>query len=270
MRRFLWVIVAGVVALGLMSTYAHAEGYISIGAGQSFSGSVNDYEAEQCIGFIFCDNVVVQSGSDLDTDSALALGGKIGYFVDTPSLAWLGFEFQYFQRKLNVSRQAWSVNGSQTSVMVPTLPFNGQAEIEMDALKTFAFFLMFRIPPKIVDEYLLGRMEPYFGFGFSVNQVEIGPMRLFDSAGNPVSTNLFNESTVGLGFVISLGMNFKIHDRWKLYGEYKHAEAFFPFPFTTLNDFDLQTSGPELHPSLDITDNIFMFGVTFTFGSTGS
>ncbi len=126
--------------------------------------------------------------------------------------------------------------------------------------------MMFRIPPAMVDEYLLGRVEPYFGLGFTVNHVKVGPMRLFDSAGNPVSTNVSNQSTLGLGYVISLGVNFKIHDRWKLFGEFKHAQASFPVLHTTLDDFDRGTFGEDIDSALDITDNSFLFGITFTFG----
>lgn len=265
MKHFCGMVAIVAIWIAFSAGEARAEAYISIGAGQSFSGTVNDYETELCVGFFFCDLVPVQHGSDLDTDTALALGGKIGIFMDHPSFNWLGFEMQYYQRNLDISRQPWSVTGTDTSVMIPALPFNGQVSMELDALKTIAFLVMLRVPPPVVNQHLLGLFEPYLGLGFTINHVEVGPIRIYDAAGNLISGNLQNDSSPGFGYLVSLGLNFRINDRWKLYGEFKHAQANFHY----LNDLDRGTFGGDMDSELDITDNTYMFGVTVSFGPVG-
>jgi opacity protein-like surface antigen len=245
---------------------AKAEFYVGIGSGLSFGGSVNDYENVDTVGPFLCalnfscENVTIQTGSDLDTDDAFAWGAKTGYFFEE---SWLGMEFQYCQRNLDVPRQAWSATGTNTSILVPTLPFNGQAAIEMGPLKTFALLLMLRVPMSQDETTFLSRWQPYLGMGLSLNHVKIGPMQTFDSGGNLIATNLRDQSSLGLGWLFSLGLNYKVGAQWKIFGEYKYSDVF----SGPGSEFDPGALGQDFGVLFDISDHTFMVGLTYSFGT---
>jgi len=257
----------------LFSSSAHAEIYIGIGGGQSFGGSISGFDAEgRVCGFFFfiplC-NDFSYSGSSLDTDTATAVGGKIGFYSDNPQWDWLGFEFQYFQRDLDVSRQPWSAGGSNTTQLLPTNPFSGQAEWDIE-IQTFGFLFMARIPHRVMVEKLnLSRWEPYAGLGFSINPIKVGQMRTYDNAGNLVGTSFASPgSATAIGFLGTFGLNFKLHERWKLYGEYKFSHIAFLGEDKAISGFDTGASGEGYGLDITVTENIFMFGLTYNFGTS--
>jgi hypothetical protein len=171
---------------------------VGLGAGQTFGGQgkFDSTPYFSCGVFIkgFC-SAEDQSSSYLDINNALSVGGKAGVLVD----GWWGFEFQYFQRKLEVDRQPFQNTGTVPTVVTPTAPFNGQAAIAPKTLRTFGFLLMLHTPPPYA---LFGVFRPYLGVGFSNNRGKLGVMTTYDKAGNRVGGSLGNGKVNGNGLLL--------------------------------------------------------------------
>jgi len=258
----------------LFSSSAYGEFYVGIGGGLSFGGSISGFSATgaRCSFFIIpinptCSNFSY-SGSSLDMDSTTAVGGKIGYYSE--NLDWFGIEFEYFQRDIGVSRQPWSAQGNNTTQLLPTNPFSGQAEWD-GKIQTFGLNFLARIPSRVmVDKFDLSRWEPYIGLGFSINSLEVGQMRTYDNAGNLVGSSLASpEADYAWGFLGTIGLNFKLHERWKLFGEYKYSN-FSIGEDRSISNFDTGASGEVYRLDIKVNENIFMFGVTYNFGSASN
>lgn len=272
MKRYLAIAVFMITAS--LGANAHGEFYVGIGGGLSFGGSISGFSATgaRCSFFIIpinptCSNFSY-SGSSLDMDSATVLGGKIGYYSENPD--WLGIEFEYFQRDIEVSRQPWNAQGNNTTQLLPTNPFSGQAEWD-GKIQTFGLNFLARIPSRImVEKFNLSRWEPYVGLGFSINVLEVGPMRTYDNAGNLVGSSLASpEADYAWGYLGTIGLNFKLHDRWKLYGEYKYSNFSYGED-RSISEFDTGASGEVYRLDIKVNESIFMFGVTYNFGSASN
>lgn len=258
---FLWL---------LLSSSAQAEFYMGAGAGQSFGGSVSGFEtdARRCTLFFFipvCQDFAY-SGSSLDTDTSTAVGVKIGFYATNPQYDWVGVEFQYFQRDLDVGRQPWSARGDNSTQLLPTSQFSGQAEWDLE-VKTFGFLVMAKIPSRVMTEkFNLSRWEPYVGLGFSINPIKVGQMKTYNNAGNLVGRSSASPgSFIGLGFLGTVGLNFKVYEGWKLYGEYKYSHITTAGEDEAISNFDTGASGEVYNLDIKLSENIFMFGVSYSF-----
>jgi len=262
MKRSIMIIA---LVLGLLiSTSAQAEFYFGGGTGQSFGGKISGLDAEQqgcAFVFIVCFKRTYDS-EDFEIDGDTVTGGKVGYYFDALKGSPLGIELQYFVRNADVGRQPWSASGSETTQLLPTNPFSGQAEWDIE-IKTFAILLMARMPHKVMAEkFHLPWLEPYAGIGVSFNKISMSPLRTYDLAGNLVGTSSGTGSSGSEpGFLATLGLSFDIYGPLKLFAEYKFSHF-----ALNLTNFDTGTSGAVYDADSDLTEHFFMFGITFSFG----
>ena len=96
-------------------------------------------------------------------------------------------------------------------------------------------------------------LQPFFGLGFGVNTIDLGDASTFTTAGAAFgSTNL--ESDTNVGILVSAGLNYKIYDHLKAYGEFKYTDSSF------------ESKGSDgVTYEYDTGDSNLMFGVSYNF-----
>jgi opacity protein-like surface antigen len=130
-------------------------------------------------------------------------------------------------------------------------------ETESDVFLTFGFLLMIRVPPEFVNAHMLGFLQPYGGIGGGITHISFQDLRVYDNAGNLVSSNHLDLDEVTLGFLGLAGMNFIITKHVKLFTEIKYH----PLDVSNKNSFFFGVD--EVNG--DLSDTTLMAGLTYNF-----
>ena len=185
------------------------------------------------------------TATDVNPDDAFAYGFKVGhYFKNMP---WLGVEFNFYQRDPDVAQQTATAVGTLGIFSAAT----GQLKVDVNSVTTFGFLAMARATEEQTKN--LYNFEPFLGVGLGINSVDLGQATTFNTAGvEQTSTNL--ESDTSVGILISAGLNYKISDKLKAYGEYKYTDS----------SYELNGSDGATY-EFDAGDSSLMFGVAYSF-----
>ena len=139
--------------------------------------------------------------SDLELQSSVAYGGKIGYFL--PNLKWLGVETELYNTTPNVKQQPATVSGFGASVPIGTLP-----GFHLRVL-TWGINAVVRYPGKT--------FQPYAGVGLGVFFAKATFQGQSDS-----------DTVPGLNALA--GLRFFATEHVALFAEYKYNRATFNLP----------------------------------------
>ena len=228
-----------VFSLGMIfNQSAHAESYFGLGLGVSFPQDTSDIKATTAAG-------ATATGTDVNPDDAFSYGIKAGHFFK--SIPWFGVEMNIYQRDPDVDQQTASCTGAAGICSAAT----GQVKVDVNSATTIGFLAMVRATEEQSKNLL--NLQPYVGLGFGVNIIDLGDASTFTTAGVAnSSTNI--ESDTSVGILVSAGLNYKISDNLKAYGEYKYTESSF------------EADGSDgVKYEYDAGDSNLMFGVAYNF-----
>lgn len=182
---FLW--------MWLLPSYASAEMYV---AGMAGYTAPNDLTNVKGTG-----GASVLSFSDLDLQSSVAYGGKVGYFF--PALNWLGVETEVYNTTPHVKQQPVTVSGFGLS-----FPLGTQPGFSLQVL-TWGINAVVRYPGKT--------FQPYAGVGLGMFFAHATFQGQSDSDTAP-------------GLNALAGLRIFATDHVALFAEYKYNRASFSFP----------------------------------------
>jgi opacity protein-like surface antigen len=156
--------------------------------------------------------------SDLSLKNSLIFGAKAGFFLDDPSLKWLGFELESFTTKPNIKQQTLQTNqdityspGSLdncqdfTTDCPETRVLNGQLSVMESSLRVTAIVL------NVIARYPGTTFQPYVGIG--------GGGFYFSSSGQ------IDGRQVVPGLNAQLGLKVLATEEWALFVEGKYNYA---------------------------------------------
>ncbi|MDF0652644.1 MAG: outer membrane beta-barrel protein [Nitrospira sp.] len=133
------------------------------------------------------------TGNDLDLQTSVVYGGKVGYYFD--SVKWLGIETEVFNATPHIEQQDWIIGGvnlgTQPGIYNRTL--------------TWA-------PVNLVVRYKAGAFEPYVGVGLGV----------FFSH---LSASGLSSSSTDVGLNTQVGLRYRITSAIAMFGEWKYNWA---------------------------------------------
>ena len=220
------------------SQLAYAETYGGFSLGVSLPHDVNDIKAT-----LGADSA---TATDLSPENAFAYGFKVGhYFKNIP---WLGVEFNFYQRDPDVAQQTATAVGT---LGIFSAAATGQLKVDVNSATTFGLLVMMRATEEQTKN--LYNFEPFLGIGLGLNLVDLGEASTFNAAGVlQTSTNLGSDTSVGI--LISAGLNYKLTDKIKAYGEYKYTDS----------SYELNGSDGVTY-EFDSGDSSLMFGIAYGF-----
>lgn len=227
--------------------WGEAQNYFGFFGGWSVGGKFSDFEIRDT------------EFNGLDASTSNAWGLKFGFAGVGGS--GLSIEFSYFERHPEVKRQPVSATGTLASSLFPSFPFNGQIDMGRIAIRTFAVQLMHRFSDEWHDNEIISRFIPYFGFGVGLTIVRTGPVRVYDNSGNLVGRSDNNSNGSGYTFMGTLGLELKVTDSIRLFGEYILA----PAVSLKIGKMDNLAS-----TQTNYLDHLFVIGLTYRFGGAGS
>jgi opacity protein-like surface antigen len=140
------------------------------------------------------------SVSDLELQSSVAYGGKVGYFL--PSVKWLGFETEVYNTTPHAKQQPATVSGFGLSVPGTVTGFHLR-------VLTWGLNAVVRYPGKIV--------QPYAGVGLGMFFAQATFQGQSDSDTAP-------------GLNALAGLRVFATDHLAIFAEYKYHRAAFTFP----------------------------------------
>jgi hypothetical protein len=230
---------------------AYSQFYFGGGVGWSYSGDLTNFREVGPSGFLDVD----LAGTDLKTDDSLVIGGKMGYFPE--ALSWMGVELNVYHRDPDVKRQDWTIGGTGAGNS-QLFPGTGNFTTTMDIdATTVGILMLFKPPPKMVEEYLLGTFEPYVGIGVGLHIVS-ADIKVFNAGGTLVGSS--DRTRFGDSILVSAGLNLKITDNIKIYGEYLYSNL-----NVDTNEDDDCFINCTPNTSFNIPDNTVMTGLVFSF-----
>ena len=216
---------------------AYAESYFGGSIGVSLSSDASDIK--------LANGALTGTLTDLDTNSSFAYGIKVGHYFE--SMPWLGVEFNLYQRDPDVDQQAGTATGT---IGVWTAAATGQGKVAVDHLTTYGFLLMLRATEEQTKNFF--NIQPYLGIGVGINTLSLGNGTVYSAAGvEGASANLGSDTSTDI--LLSAGLNYKVTDNIKAYGEYK---------YTTVN-YSAETDGTTY--AFDLDDSSLMFGVAYNY-----
>jgi opacity protein-like surface antigen len=218
MNPFLATGAVMILLSSIVPTLSFAEMYIAGMAGYTMPNDLTNIEGNG-----------VNSGisiSDLEMQSSVAYGGKIGYYF--PQLNWLGVETELYNTTPHVKQQSVTASGFGLS----NVPFGTQPGFNVRVL-TWGINAVVRYPGKVV--------QPYAGVGLGVFFAEAKFQGQSDSDTAP-------------GLNALAGIRLFATDHLALFAEYKYNRASFSFKDQNVLGFDA-----------DYSANIFMGGISYHF-----
>jgi opacity protein-like surface antigen len=223
------------------SQSAHAETYAGISLGASLSHDITDIRGT-------ASTREIATGSDVKPDDAFAFGFKVGHYFRY--IPWFGVEFNFYQRGPDVERQAATANRT-AGVLIDGVGGTGQLKIDVNSVSTLGFLAMIRTTKE--QTINLYNFQPFLGVGLGVNVVDLGDITSFTQAGAFNSgSNL--DSDTSFGVLMSVGLNYKLTHKVKVYGEYKYIDNSYSFRATDGVKYEL-----------DMADSSLMFGASYSF-----
>jgi opacity protein-like surface antigen len=186
---------------------AYAESYMGLGLGVSLAQDVTNIKAGVSV-----------TGTDVSADDSFSFGIKAGHFFE--SVPWFGVEMNVYQRNNDIDKQTATCTGA-AGICGTT---SSQLKVDVNRFTTIGFLVIVRATEEQSKNYLT--LQPFFGLGFGINTMDLGDASTFTTAGATFgSTNLKSDTNVGI--LVSAGLNYKIYDHLKAYGEFKHTDSSF-------------------------------------------
>lgn len=169
--------------------------------------------------------------SDLSLKNSPIFGAKAGFFLDDPSLKWLGFELEAFTTTPNVKQQTLQTNqdityspGSLANCQTFTTDcpetriINGQLSVSDASLRVTAIVL------NVVARYPGTTFQPYIGVGGGAFHFSSSGQDQFNSLGQITSYGIDGRQVVP-GLNTQLGLKVLATEEWGLFVEGKYNYA---------------------------------------------
>ena len=221
---------------------AVAETYVGGGLGVAFSADISEVRASTAI------------ITDLESDDVFAYGLKVGHYFN--SMPWLGVEVNAGSSTPDIDNQSATVSGTAAGIAGATV---ARVEAEVEHFTTIGFLIMLRPTKEQTKELynslelsFLPLIEPYLGIGFARNSINLSEAASYTGAGALAGKSNLGSGTE-VGILLSLGLNHKINDRVKFFGEYKYTESSYDMTTETVNY------------EFDVEDFSLMFGASYSF-----
>ncbi|HKY72025.1 MAG TPA: outer membrane beta-barrel protein [Nitrospira sp.] len=186
------VFLVSLLSLWLLTSFSHAEMYVAGMAGYTAPNDLTNVKGTGAAS--------VLSLSDLELQSSVAYGGKVGYFL--PSARWFGVETEVYNTTPHVKQQAVTVSGFGLSVPATITGFHLR-------VLTWGINAVVRYPGKIV--------QPYAGVGLGMFFAKATFQGQSDSDTAP-------------GLNALAGLRVFATDHLAIFAEYKYNRATFNLP----------------------------------------
>ena len=235
----------GLVFVLLTASSAFSEGYVGGGLGVSIPHDVSNLRGSAAAG----------SGgvSSFTPDSSVAGEFRMGYFFK--SIPWLGAEFNFSISEPDVDD---TVNITITSS--PGGLLNGLSTgdfigvVDVDHYSTMGFLLM--LSSERANKTYNG-FGAFGGLGFGVNVLDIHRVEVLNT--NRVKqSDVDGKSITDIGFLMSVGLDYKITENVKAYGAYKYKNT----------DFTSKAFDDSLDYKFNVEESALTFGATYSLGSS--
>ena len=157
--------------------------------------------------------------SEFSPDTSFTGGVKVGYFFEkTP---YLGVEINWSISEPDVDKETVvaTITGTPTGVYVGQTSGNFLGSVDVASLSSFSFLAMLRATDEDAKAKYNG-IQPFLGLGFTVSTIDVNSATLFNTAGTQLSTTANSDSSTGVGFLLSAGLNYIVSDNIKVYSEY--------------------------------------------------
>ena len=157
--------------------------------------------------------------SEFTPDTSFTGGVKVGYFFEkTP---YLGVEINWSISEPDVDKEAVfaTLTGTPTGIYAGQTSDNFLGSVDVDSLSSFSFLAMLRATDEDAKAKYNG-IQPYLGLGFTVSTLDVNSGTLFNTAGAQLGTTANSDSSTGVGFLLSAGLNYIVSDNIKVYSEY--------------------------------------------------
>jgi opacity protein-like surface antigen len=157
------------VLVGLLAwvSAASAEPYLAGYAGAAFTETKDLDTQLELNGFRFIDGRL----RDLDFETSVLVGGKLGYYFDRPVLGGhVGLEVEGYHFEADVRPQTVRFQGILAGVPADTNVRVQRADIDVVGA---GLNLLYRVPVAVSDAAPRGRVQPYVGVGLAVLIAEL-------------------------------------------------------------------------------------------------
>jgi opacity protein-like surface antigen len=190
---------------------AYAEWYVGGGVGIAIPHSVDNLQSTGS-GFTI-------DASGFRADKAFAGGIKGGYFFE--SIPYLGVEVNWGMSAPDVDKEAVSltIDGTATGLGAGQATGDFLLSADVDSASSFGFLAMLRATNEDAKAKYNG-IQPFLGLGFTVSTIDVNSATLFNTAGAQLSTTANSDSSTGVGFLLSAGLNYIVSDNIKVFSEY--------------------------------------------------
>ena len=93
--------------------------------------------------------------------------------------------------------------------------------------------------------------------GFSINDIDLGQSTAADTTGAVIAKSGTSPGgDTAIGFHVTGGLNYKIGEKVRLYGEFKYTQSDF-----SVDNFD--NTGVDVE--FDLSSHVFQFGASYSF-----
>lgn len=206
--------VCAIALLLLLATPAASEPYTAAFLGVAFTPS-QDLRTE----FELNGTPIVNGRlHDLDLDTSLLFGGKVGYFFDRlPGPGHLGLEVEAFHFRPDAQEQTVRFTGMLGGASADTPLRVQEANIDVTGV---ALNALYRLPLAVSAEFPRGRVQPYVGLGLGVY------IATLKTTTTPFDVNRTIEDTdVQPGWQALAGARWFLTPNLALFVEYKFLET---------------------------------------------
>ena len=157
--------------------------------------------------------------SEFSPDSSFTGGAKVGYFSE--SIPYLGVEINWSISDPDVDKETVfaTITGTPTGAYAGQTSGNFLGSVDVASLSSFSFLAMLRATDEDAKAKYNG-IQPFLGLGFTVSTIDVNSATLFNTAGTQLSTTANSDSSTGVGFLLSAGLNYIVSDNIKVYSEY--------------------------------------------------
>jgi len=157
--------------------------------------------------------------STFSPDTSFTGGVKVGYFSE--STPYLGVEINWSMSEPDVDKETVfaTITGTPTGIYAGQTSDNFLGSVDVDSLSSFSFLAMLRATDEDAKAKYNG-IQPFLGLGFTVSTIDVNSSTLFNTAGAQLGTTANSDSSTGVGFLLSAGLNYIVSDNIKVYSGY--------------------------------------------------
>ena len=190
---------------------AVAEWYVGGAVGVAIPHTVDDLESTGS-GFTI-------TSSGFDSDNAFVGGIKGGYFFE--SIPYLGVEVNWSMSAPDLDQEpvTLTITGTATGFAGGQNTGDYLLSADVDSVSSFGFLARLRATNEDAKAKYNG-IQPFLGVGFTVSTIDVNSATLFNTAGTQLSTTANSDSSTGVGFLLSAGLNYIVSDNIKVYSGY--------------------------------------------------